>query len=215
MGKNQFRLIITIIITLVAAGIVHEIHMFKPIKNDIFFQFPLVIGEWRGKEIPMSDWVYRGLETPYVFLRDYSSSKQHLTVNLSLVWFDDTNFAFHSSESCMSDIMRERKIIQIDTASFGKHEVVKMIVEINNQKHLLLYFFDVDGFITTSQEKIRLESFNRRLQFKRSSATFVRIMAPLETDEAETMPVLLRFLNDVYPFLPEYTYTNKILIKKA
>ena len=86
-----------------------------------------------------------------------------------------------------------------------------MIVEVNNQKQLLIYFFDVDGYITTSQSMIRLQSLKKRLQLKRASATFVRLMAPIEHEQAETMRVLLEFLHMMYPILPEYTYTDRIL----
>jgi len=210
MGKNQLRFIITILITFVATGLVYKVNTMDPIRNDKFFRFPLSINDWQGNEVPMSQWVYQGLETPYVFLRNYSSPSARLPINLSLVWFDDTNYAFHAPEACMDTIIRERETAIIRIGNSGNHEVVKMIVEVNNQKQLLIYFFDVDGFITTRQSMIRLASIWKRLHFKRASATFVRLMAPLENDQAETMRVLLRFLDDIYPILPEYTYTDKV-----
>jgi EpsI family protein len=136
-----------------------------------------------------------------------------LPVNLSLVWFDDTNYAFHAPEACMNNIMLDREMVSIRIGNSGNHEVIKMIVEINNQKQILIYFFDVDGFFTTSQSMIRLESLIKRFQLKRTSATFVRIMAPIEENQSETMKVLLKFLDDIYPVLPGYTYTNKILLE--
>jgi len=214
MGKNPLRLFITIFITFVAAGFVFWANKMDPIKNEKFFEFPLSIGDWRGSEVHMDEWVYRGIETPYVFLRNYSSPTQPLPVNLSLVWFDDKNYAFHAPESCMSGIMRKREVDNIKIDNSGKHEIVKMIVEVNNQKQLLIYFFDVDGFITTSQSMIRLESLIKRLEFKRTSATFVRIMAPIDRSQTETFKVLLKFLDDIYPILPDYTYTYKILAEQ-
>ena len=210
MGKKQLKIIIAIFLTFIAAGVVYKVNTMDPIKNEKFFQFPLTIGDWQGNEVPMSEWVYNGLETPYVFLRNYSSPKEPLPVNLSLLWFDDTNYAFHAPEACMSSIMRGREITTIRIGSSGNHEVVKMIVEVNNQKQLLIYFFDVDGYITTSQSMIRLQSLKKRLQLKRTSATFVRLMAPLEGSQDDSMKVLLGFLNEIYKVLPDYTYTDRI-----
>lgn len=210
MEKNPIKFLITVIITFVAAGIVHWVDTMDPIRNERFFQFPLSIGDWQGNDVPMSEWVYQGLETPYVFLRNYSSPREHLPVNLSLVWFDDTNYAFHAPEACMDSIMRNREMASIRIGDSGNHDVVKMVVEVNNQKQLLIYFFNVDGFITTKQSMIRLESLMKRLQLKRTSATFVRLMAPIENNQEETMKVLLRFLDDIYPALPEYTYIYNI-----
>jgi len=214
MRKNQFKFIITILITFAAAGLVYKVNNLDPIKNEKFFQFPLRIENWQGNEVIMSEWVYKGLETPYVFLRNYTSPKERLPVNLSLVWFDDTNYAFHTPEACMSSIMRTSEVDIIKIGNLGDHRVIKMIVEINNQKQILIYFFDVDGFITTSQAMIRMESLFKRFQFKRTSATFVRLMAPIEESQTETMEVLLRFLSDIYSILPEYTYTDKVFTKQ-
>jgi EpsI family protein len=211
MEKNPLRLLVAIFITFVVAGLVYKAKSMDPIKNDKFFQFPLSIKDWQGNEVPMSEWVYQGLETPYVFLRNYSSPKENLPVNLSLVWFDDTNYAFHAPEACMNSIMRDREMVSIRIGNSGNHEVVKMIVEINNQKQLLIYFFDVDGFITTKQSIIRLESLKKRLLLKRTSAVFVRLMAPVESNQKDTMRVILTFLDVIYPILPEYTYTERIV----
>ncbi len=215
MAKRRLSILITIILTCAAAVLVHKVNTLDPIKNEKFFHFPLSLDGWQGSEESMSEWVYQGLETSYVFLRNYSSSREKLPVNLSLVWFDDKNYAFHAPEACMSSITRKRETEIIRIGKLGDHEVVKMIVEVNDQKQLLLYFFDVDGFITTRQSEIRLESLKKRLQFKRTSATFVRIMAPIENDDqSETMKVLLRFLDDIYTVLPNYTYTDRVLSGK-
>jgi hypothetical protein len=85
-----------------------------------------------------------------------------------------------------------------------------MTIEIDDQAYLLLYFFDVDGYITTRQSMIRISALKRRLQFKRASATFIRLMAPILNDQEEALQTLLSFLDVMYPILPEYTYTDDI-----
>ena len=203
-------MIITVILTFTAACFVYVANTMYPIKNDKFNQFPLVIGDWKGSDVPMSPWVYQGLETPYVFLRNYSSPSQRRQVNLSLVWFDDTNFAFHAPEECMSSMIKSRVLKKVHIGNAGVHEVVQMTVEIDDQAYLLLYFFDVDGYITTRQSMIRISALKRRLQFKRASATFIRLMAPILNDQEEALQTLLSFLDVMYPILPEYTYTDDI-----
>jgi len=182
-----------------------------PIENERFNDFPLVIGDWKGINVPMSDWVYQGLETPYVFLRNYVSPKHRLQVNLSLVWFDDTNFAFHAPEECMSEIVRSRTVKKIRIGDAGVHEVVQMSVDIRNQRYLLLYFFDVDGHITTRQSMIRIAALKRRMHFRRASATFIRLMTPILDDQEQSLQTILSFLDVMYPILPTYTYTDNIL----
>ena len=77
--------------------------------------------------------------------------------------------------------------------------------------YLVIYFFDVDGYITTSQLGIRWHVLLKRLLFRRASASFVRVMAPVDTSNKATTELLAGFLRDIYPLLPEYTYTDRIL----
>lgn len=213
MRRSQINIIITICITLLAASIIQYVNKMEPLKNKKFFQFPLSVGQWHGKELQMPQWVYLGLETPYVFLRNYSSPQEKLPVNLSLVWFDDTNYAFHAPEACMENLMRNREEIPIQIANLGYHDVIKMIVDINNEKYVLFYFFDMDGFITTKQSMIRINSLWERMHLRRTSATFVRVMTPMGNNQEEATKILIKFLQDVYSILPAYTYTKEIASK--
>jgi len=211
MKSDKLRFWLIIILTLATSGMVNWASRISPIENKMFFKFPLVVGEWTGHEIPMSDYVYQGIETPYLFLRDYSQSGIDTKVNLAIVWFDDTNIAFHTPEACLGGVgeqVIEKKNMSIVLDK--KHEITKDIVNLNGTRQIVLYFFDVDGYITTSQPAVRIEVLKRRLLFKRTSASFIRIMAPIGTNEKVTMELLVDFLKAIYPVIPDYTYTDKI-----
>ncbi len=206
------NIILIIIITLVAALLVYKANSAEPLTNPRFFDFPLTINDWHGRDIPMGDYVYKGIETRYLFLRDYYSPRYSTPVNLSIVWFDDTNIAFHTPEACLGgvgDRVIEDSIIKVKLNG-KEYKIGKFITNLGGARSLVLYFFDVDGYITTSQVDIRLRVLLKRLAFKRTSASFVRIMAPIKTDEAHTMKICLDFLRDIFPFVPQYTYTNMI-----
>jgi EpsI family protein len=212
MMKNKINYWIVIATTLIAAGIVHIVVSADAIENKMFYKFPLIIGTWRGTDISMESYVYKSLETPYVFLRNYSSPSYEYPLNLSIVWFDDRNMAFHAPEACLGGVgntVNEKGTVNI---RLDKDYVIgKLKVEFNNNHQLVLYFFDVDGFITTSQSQIRLRVLMNRMQFKRTSAAFIRIMAPILISEEETMRAELDFLKVIYPLLPEYTYTERVM----
>ncbi len=141
------------------------------------------LGAGEGRSSHSVEWAYDALETPYVFVRDYAKPAYPDPVNLSLVWFDDTNVAFHAPEACMSSKIRGANSVRVVFDASGKHEVTKLLVELGTKRYIMLYFFDVDGYITTSQTRIRLRMLFNRLHLKRSSATFVRVMAPLRGNE--------------------------------
>jgi len=210
MVGAQRRFWIVILLTLLTAGGVSKLDRVAPIENRRFFTFPLTIANWSGTQIPMNPYVYQGIETPYLFLRNYQSPNGD-NVNLAMVWFDDTNIAFHSPEACLGgigELVKEKQKMRLKLCR--EITLVKDIVEIENTRQLVLYFFDVDGYVTTSQTAIRLRVLQRRLVFRRSSASFVRLMAPMMISEQQTMALLVDFLRDILPLIPDYTYTDRI-----
>jgi len=214
LTQKKHRFFIIIFITLVAAGFAYSANSIKPFENRKFFDFPLNVNGWMGEDIPMSEYVYRGIETPYLFLRNYYSARSQVPVNLSIVWFDDTNIAFHAPEACLGGVgerVKEKTSFIAPINDQKTLEMGKLIVGGDKgRKQLVLYYFDVDGYSTISQKEIRLHVLLKRLTFKRSSASFIRLMTPIVTTEQDASDFLLDFVRTVYPLIPEYTYTNKI-----
>ena len=205
--KAEFRAVI--VLTLVAAALVWALDRTEPLKNERFSEFPLVIGDWQGRDIPMSEYVYMGTETSYLLLRDYASPRYDHAVNLSIVWFEDTNIAFHTPEGCLGGVSNEvkgRGVVRVGPVK--DHYLNKFIADINGTDYLVLYFFDADGHVTTSQSAIRMRVLLRRLLFQRASASLIRVMAPVGQSEEKTMASLVDFLSEVYPLVPEYLYTE-------
>lgn len=211
MKKSHLKYLTVITLTLLCSLIVHRVETAQPIRNDKFFSFPLTIGEWKGKEIAMSEYVYQGIETPYLFLRNYYSPMHNSPVNLSIVWFDDRNIAFHAPEACMGGVGNQvvEKSRKKVTLQGSKHEIEALVVQMPGQhKQLVWYFFDVDGYITASQTDIRLRVLKKRLLGKRASASFIRLMAPLIEDRGAVEQTLALFLEALMPLVPNYTHTD-------
>lgn len=208
-GTRNFWVVI--VLTIATAGLVTAVGSVEPLRNERLFQFPQAIDNWAGRDIPMADYVYKGIETPYLILRNYTSPRDGSRVNLSIVWFDDTNIAFHAPEACLggvSDEVKDEGTVRIRLDK--EYEMKKFITRLGGMDYLVLYFFDVDGYVTTSQWKIRLRVLLKRLMFKRASASFVRVMAPVDAGEGKTMELLIEFLRDINRLIPEYTYTDKV-----
>lgn len=195
-----------IIITAITAGIVHAVKSTEPLANDRLLEFPLTIGQWEGREVQMSDYVYESLGTRYVFLRNYSSPVSPHPVNLSVVWADDTRLhAFHAPEECLGGVGNTVKEMGTQKIMLDReYEVGKLISENNGQRSVVLFYYDVDGLKTISHKGIRMKILGKRIRLQRANASFIRLMAPISQDEKVTTDALIAFLREIHPILPDY-----------
>jgi len=212
LDKSKSRYLVIILITVLASIFVHMTGTSSPIENKKLFSFPSSIGEWKSQQIQMGRNIYQSLETDYAFMRDYYSPNYKIPVNLAVVWFDDRYFAFHAPESCLGGVgntVKEKKIVPVILMN-KKYYVGKLVVEKDGVRQIVLYFNDAEGFITTSQSALRMNILLKRLFFRRSSVSFIRLMAPVEHNDNDTISILQTFLKDFYPLMPAYTYVGKI-----
>jgi len=211
MKVKKLNIWLVIILTTIAAGIVAQVRTYEPIENPTFFDLPLRINGWVGKEIPMEEYVYESLATKYVFLRNYYSSKYKHPMNLSVVWFDDREIAFHAPDACLGGVgntVQDDSVVHI--ALDREYEFGRLLVKHNDVEQLVLYFFDVDGTITLSQIELRLKVLARRLLFKRGSVSFVRLMVPVDGNQDAAISQIKDFLAYLMPLLPTYTHTDRV-----
>ena len=157
-------------------------------------------------------WVFESLETPYAILRDYRSLDEEM-VNLAIVWYDDKEVAFHAPEACLGGVgnkVKEKSVYHVKINGYQDYPIGKLLVERNKVRLLVLYYFINDSYITPNQVKLRKRILLKRLQFKRTSAAFVRLMMPIIKNQEYTRKALERYLRDIFPIVMEYTDTEKI-----
>ena len=204
------RLLILVILTGITSAAVLAVRHNEPLKNERLFSFPLQIGKWSGRDIPMENWVFESLETRYAIMRDYRSSAGD-AVNLAITWYDDKEVAFHAPESCLGGVgneVKEKTAQKIGMPNSQEESIGRLLVEKGGQKSLVLYYFINDGYITPDQTKLRAMIMLRRLQFKRTSAGFIRLMTPVVSSEEHAAAVLGEFLEETLGLVTDYTSTQ-------
>ena len=203
--------LVLIVVTVLASIAVFRIHNAESLRNERLFSFPMEIGKWSGREIKMESWIFDSLETPYAILRDYHSSDRE-TVNLAITWYDDKEVAFHAPEACLGGVgnkVREKGVEKIVINGSQSYEIGRIVAVKNGMRLLVLYFFANDGYITASQSQVRAQVLLKRLQFKRTSAAFVRVMSAITKNEEHASALLKEFLITTLPLVIEYTDTQQ------
>jgi len=200
------RIVTVIVLTVLTTAAVQYVHRIEPLTNEKLFDFPLQIGEWRGRDIPMEEWVFESLETDYAILRDYSLRDGNV-VNLAVVWYDDKEIAFHAVEACLGGVGNKVKEKSQQVVAHKDESLMlgKLLVERSDQRLLVLYFYVSDGYVSPSQIEVRKHVLFRRLMMQRASAALVRIMISVNTDVQISQAVLERFVQETYPMLIDYT----------
>ncbi len=210
MRDSVRRFAIVIALTLMASLAVSAVRRSSSLQNERLFAFPMKIGEWSGKEIPMESWVFASLETRFAIMRDYRSGNGRVA-NLAITWYDDKEVAFHSPEACLGGVgndVVEKDTISLSVPNHRRQEVGRLLVKKNLQKFLVFYYFISDGQVTSSQTKLRTRILLRRLRFKRGSGALVRLMAPITTNEDAALTLLEKFMRATFPVVIQYTGTE-------
>jgi EpsI family protein len=203
---------ILIVITVGFGVLVWNANYAETIPNDNLFKFPLKIGDWSGNEIKMDDWVYRSLETPYAIMRDYTNSAGSKT-NLAIVWYDDKEVAFHTPEACLGSLgnyVREKTYVNYKIDPQNLIKIARLIVDDGRDKKNVYYFYFNDGFVTYNQTILRLKVFLKRIRLQRTSAAFIRIIVPFNSDKKYAENEVKKFLINFYPKFIEYLKTPSI-----
>jgi EpsI family protein len=207
--KMNMRYLIISVLTFVATIVVYNIRVSESLKNDKLSNFPFKIGEWVAKDIPMDDWVYESLETRYAIQRIYTSPLNE-QINFVIVWYDDKEIAFHSASACLGssgDKVREDTFHEVKMDDGNVYKISKLVTDKYNKRTIVLYYYLTDGAVAESQTQVRKKVILKRLQFKRTSAAFIRIMMTVNDNEDQTLDTLERFFKLTLPASIEYTNT--------
>ena len=87
-------------------------------------------------------------------------------------------------------------------------KIGRLITDKNNTRQMVLYYYVNDGQITPDQIDLRKKVVLKRLQFKRTSAAFIRILMPIYHNMENTQIILDEFLRTTLPAVIEYTDTK-------
>ena len=168
-------------------------------------KLPLALGEWSGRNFPVSERILQILETEYILDRDYVNEKgRH--VYLSIVYYPDNKIGFHNPESCNTG--EGAKIVKKDVLPIGKNDenlkVNRLILERTQGNKVILYFFVSGDYITHDYFKFRLHMMKQQMGFRRPSGAQVQIHSVIGPDLNATIPVMEDFIKNLAPHLPKY-----------
>jgi exosortase D (VPLPA-CTERM-specific) len=177
-----------------------------------FSDFPMVLGDWKGKADPMAG-VYIGtLKMDDYLLADYANNRQQ-GVNLYIAYYNSQSkgASIHSPRACMPGGGWEIKSLAqrvVDGVRTGSQplQVNRAEIQLGENKQLVYYWFRMHGRGISNEYLLKWYVFWDALTRNRTDAALMRITTPLGPGEsfADADSRLINFVKTLNPDISDY-----------
>jgi len=199
-----------VILLIAAAGLTTLFSHSERIKpNRPFSQFPLEIGPWRGATSQMDEEVYNILGVEDYIMANFSNGKG-LGVNLYVGFYQSQSKGdlIHSPKNCMPGAgwnIVQSAVIPIELPKSDKTiKIARLLLNKDGQKQVVYYWFQSRGRIISSEYMQKIWLVLDSITKSRTDGSFVRLIAPVIKNEADTERLLTQFADDIYPILNQF-----------
>ncbi len=179
--------------------------------HDTLKNFPLNLGDWQGRDQPISPETLKALGPGDFLTRDYFNFAQGEFANLFIAFFPSQRQGdtIHSPKNCLPGagwVPTESTRIWIDGQSGHRIEVNRYLLEKEGERALVLYWYQAHGHVTPSEYKAKCHLVADAIVMNRSDGALVRIVTALKSGEnpSEAETRVTRFAQLVIPLLDSY-----------
>jgi EpsI family protein len=203
--NNKIFIVVVLILTAFAALSLstYQPHIYDASKEPQMSQFPLKIGEWQGKDIPLSVTDYKILDTKNLILREYDSVG-HQPVYVYIIYSGDNRKSLHPPEICYTGeggTILEKSVIPLSAGL----KVDKFTFEEGHAKQLVIYWFRTKNFNTPSYISQQLRTALQRTFGRQASGAMIRISTAIKPGGyAEALQTVKDFTLLMGPLLTQY-----------
>ncbi len=150
-------------------------------------KFPQTVGEWKGKDLKITELEYRILETRNLISRLYTNPHGE-EIYLFIIYSETNRSVFHPPEVCLmgSGITIENKQ--------EEKEVNKLYLEKNGSKQLVLYSYKAGNFYTSNYYLQQAYLALHQILGRRIPGATIRVSIAMTRDEKTTLAILKTFL---------------------
>lgn len=204
MNNRTFVIVITVLVVVAVIGLLSYLPQRRASSTETrMSDFPMQIGKWKAKDIPISERDYEILETRNLIMREYKNPAAD-SVFLYIVYSEGNRKVAHPPEVCyMGSGMTviEKSIIKLTKTI----SATRMLVEKADSRQLVAYWFRAGNYNTPQYLNQQLKMVLNRLLGKTSSGALLRLSLDVKNnDEAAARKTLRKFTALLAPLLPKY-----------
>jgi len=216
MSNNKTGLIIIGLLTATLLGVIYLQQSKSIAPSQVRLEdIPMKLGEWKGKDIPITKRVYQILETEDVLMREYTNSRGE-KVDLVIVYSGASRAAFHPPEICYLGDGRELLIKNIETVETGvKGEdstlrTNRLLMKDKFGQEIAWYWFTVGSKITENYYLQQCYFIWNELSRNPAGGSLIRVSARTTSgDPSHADATGKGFIRLLAPLLPDYIIPGK------
>ncbi|MCB1631797.1 MAG: EpsI family protein, partial [Pseudomonadales bacterium] len=185
----------------------------QPLAREGFVHFPLIQGDWVGREVSIDPEVLASLRLTDHFIADYRAPGVAEPVNFYVAFYGSQRkgASVHSPKSCIPgggwEIQAFGQVSLPGVAlAGGPLRVNRVLIQMGEQRQLVYYWFQQRGRSLTNEYLVKWYIFTDALFMNRTDGALVRVTTPVPDggDIAGADQRLERFVDEVYPLLQRY-----------
>jgi len=196
---------ICILVLIIAAAIGFTYYFSSRFENKstiMMSAFPKTIGDWKAKDIPISEGDYEILETRNLIMREYTNSQGDV-LTLYIVYSENNRKVVHPPELCLTG--GGQSIEYRDSIKIGNIQAVKLLMEKGDFHQLVVYWFKAGNLNTDRYVKQQLKVVLDLLRGRRTSCALIRITVNVKNADNQAALALLKgFVLEIENLLPKY-----------
>jgi EpsI family protein len=175
-----------------------------------FDGFPLQIGEWKGRDIPIDKDVLDVLRVDDYLSRGYASNAGVIGLYVGFYQTQRQGSAIHSPLNCLPGAgwnPIRRSYLNL-SAGAKNIEVNRITIQKGAEKQVVLYWYQAHGRIVASEYWGKFYSVLDAIRINRTDAALVRIIRPIYGTDAEAESAAeasaVGFVQSLFPLLSRH-----------
>ena len=202
--KKQW--IVSALLLSIVGTISFHFYQMQRVEKDVrdIREIPMQIGEWRAKDVPVSDHDYEILETRNLVLREYQNKKRE-SIHLFVIYSETNRRVCHPPVVCLiGSGVTVTKAAKESLSIAGKIlPVNRLVAGSGKDEHLVLYWYTMGKEITEDYLTQQIRWVAKQAMGKGVGGAMVRIMIPISGSEAEALERGKQFIKELLPILME------------
>jgi EpsI family protein len=169
--------------------------------------FPKEIGQWKSKEINITETEYQLLETRNAFSREYQNNDGG-KIYLFVIYSQTNRKVFHPPEICYAGggatIVHQSRV-DLPVGADRPITANRFLIEKGDSEQMMYYWFKVGARFTPDYWAQQILVAVNFLSGQRKGSAMIRIAAPITADSQDVNSQLAQqFISDIFPSILQY-----------